>query len=193
MKRGLIGGAIVLLMAAAGFAAFVWPTLWRYDTLERMGGGQAMVRTHRLTGEVQTLSAKLGWVSTRNSYDHVWSAVDAAKPTPSTTDAAPTPSPTPTPYVETRGERAERRYQEGRAAFLAQDLENATTHFFAATNELPTDAQYRYALGLAYWHRNMRPQAEEAFRIAVQLDPSHAKAREYLERVRSSHVRVTIH
>jgi hypothetical protein len=49
MKNILITVALVVVFL---FLAFVWPTKWKYDHV-----GKSPIRTNRVTGEVQKMSA----------------------------------------------------------------------------------------------------------------------------------------
>lgn len=51
---------IVLLLAVAVFAVFVWPTRYRYDHM-KLGDNNYPVRANRLTGKTEVL-AQGGWI-----------------------------------------------------------------------------------------------------------------------------------
>jgi hypothetical protein len=52
--------AIVALILLAFFAAFVWPTIYRYDQATFVGNQKALVRTNRFTGNSQVMTP-YGW------------------------------------------------------------------------------------------------------------------------------------
>lgn len=52
---------VVTVLVVMAFAAFVWPTRYRY---EHAGSSQRLVRIDRITGGVEYLSDK-GWVTAR--------------------------------------------------------------------------------------------------------------------------------
>jgi hypothetical protein len=56
----LIRGLVLLLVFLA-FAAFVWPTLYRYDHVT-VDGDTYPVRIHRVTGHADMLVPEEGWV-----------------------------------------------------------------------------------------------------------------------------------
>jgi hypothetical protein len=51
---------LVALVLIAAFAAFVWPTIWRYDHIT-IDGDVYPVRIHRVTGHADVLLPGDGW------------------------------------------------------------------------------------------------------------------------------------
>jgi hypothetical protein len=59
----------VLLVTAllAAFAAFVWPTRWRYDHMT-VGNDTYPVRIHRVTGHADVLLPGDGWTPAEDAF-----------------------------------------------------------------------------------------------------------------------------
>ncbi len=55
---------VALLVVAAVFGAFVWPTQWRYETL-RTSDGDRMIRINRFDSTTQRLT-QYGWIDMRD-------------------------------------------------------------------------------------------------------------------------------
>ncbi|MCC6350441.1 MAG: hypothetical protein IT347_12710 [Candidatus Eisenbacteria bacterium] len=58
---GSLARALVLLLLIAAFAAFVWPTRWRYDHMT-VDGDFVPVRIDRFTGDADMLVPDSGWI-----------------------------------------------------------------------------------------------------------------------------------
>lgn len=59
---------LLLFLAALAFAAFAWPTRWRYDhiTVDRES---YLVRIDRLSGHADILVPELGWTPAEAPWD----------------------------------------------------------------------------------------------------------------------------
>lgn len=53
--------ALLLLLIAASFVLFVWPTRWRYDHMT-VDGNIVVVRINRMSGEADMLVPDEGWM-----------------------------------------------------------------------------------------------------------------------------------
>lgn len=60
LSWAIIGGSTVVVAGALAFAFFVWPTVYRYDTMSFSPSTRLPVRMNRLTGETEILY-KTGW------------------------------------------------------------------------------------------------------------------------------------
>jgi tetratricopeptide (TPR) repeat protein len=87
-------------------------------------------------------------------------------------DTAPTPKPA-----------AEVSFGDGEAAFNAQDYKAATTLFTRFVERHPDNPWGHYMRGLSLWKDGHPSEAENAFRIALVIDPDHVKSLVNLGRV----------
>jgi len=71
-------------------------------------------------------------------------------------------------------------YQAGLEAVRASDWDRAIYNLNVAATALPTDADLQNWLGFAYRQKGNYNAAFDCFRAALDLDPSHRKAREYM-------------
>ena len=111
----------------------------------------------------------------------------------------PPPQPVPTPvaepeedsiqeeepgFVETEFvEPREVTYEEAEAAFLEGRYEKAVELFVFYTGRRPENAWGHYMLALSAWRSGDPVGAEESFRTALELDPTHEKSLVNLARV----------
>ena len=71
-------------------------------------------------------------------------------------------------------------YQAGLEAIQASDWDRAIHDLNVAAVALPTDADLQNWLGYAYRHKGKVDEALDHYRMALQLDPSHRGAHEYI-------------
>jgi len=71
-------------------------------------------------------------------------------------------------------------YQAGIDAIKASDWDRAIHDLNVAAVALPTDADLQNWLGYAYRHKGKVDEALDHYRMALQLDPSHRGAHEYI-------------
>ena len=71
-------------------------------------------------------------------------------------------------------------YQAGLEAIRASDWDRAIYNLNVAATALPTDADLQNWLGYAYRQKGNYNAAFDYFRAALDLDPSHRRAREYI-------------
>jgi Flp pilus assembly protein TadD len=71
-------------------------------------------------------------------------------------------------------------YQAGLEAIDASDWDRAIYNLNVAATALPTNANLQNWLGYAYRQKGNYNAALDYFRAAIDLDPSHRRAREYL-------------
>lgn len=74
VRRWLVSFVVVLL--ALGFAAWVWPTRWRYDHMT-VEGDIVPVRVDRLSGRADMLLPDHGWVPVEAPPDSLGGATPA--------------------------------------------------------------------------------------------------------------------
>ena len=58
----------LLILAAIVFAAFVWPTVYRYEKIT-VNSDTCLVRIHRFTGHADILVPEQGWVPSEDRWD----------------------------------------------------------------------------------------------------------------------------
>jgi Flp pilus assembly protein TadD len=71
-------------------------------------------------------------------------------------------------------------YQAGLEAIDASDWDRAIYNLNVAATALPTDANLQNWLGYAYRQKGNYNAAFDYFRAALDLDPAHRRAREYI-------------
>ena len=71
-------------------------------------------------------------------------------------------------------------YQAGLEAIKVSDWDSAINNLNVAATALPTDADLQNWLGYAYRQKGNYNAAFDYFRAALDLDPSHRRAREYI-------------
>ena len=64
MRRFLL----LLFLISLVFAAFVWPSRWRYDHIS-VDGDSYLVRINRFTGHADILVPETGWIPSEQSWD----------------------------------------------------------------------------------------------------------------------------
>jgi tetratricopeptide (TPR) repeat protein len=74
-------------------------------------------------------------------------------------------------------------YQEAEAAYLARRYGEAVDMFAAYTERVSRNAWGQYMLGLSALKSGMLERAEEAFELALELNPNHVKSMRNLSRV----------
>ncbi len=107
----------------------------------------------------------------------------APRPAPATTDRGSS-----TAAQASSGTPAERAFERGRAAFMAQDVEGAISAFEEAARLSPSDANVQKQLGRAYMRAGQRDRGVAAYRRYLELDPS-ARDRAVVESIIAEHSR----
>lgn len=70
--------------------------------------------------------------------------------------------------------------EAGRKAVNAKDFKSALGHLAKAARETPDDSDVHNLLGYSYRHLGQFDKSFEHYRLALQLDPGHRGAHEYI-------------
>lgn len=72
--------SILMLLALVAFAAFVWPSRWRYEHIT-IDKEDYLVRVERLTGRADILVPEQGWTPADMPWDEEPAEADTTVPT----------------------------------------------------------------------------------------------------------------